>query len=164
MSPLRKITREAYLLVNVPPPSSLTALCPIPTCSRVAAETTSPPSEQREWRRCSSPLLLVLPLCAAPQADAMQGGRRCTGTVQGAFDSKSPGTASLRISGEQLSTAAWEVPAAEILNIQARLDGLIQGWEIIKRSALCCLCLSLLQYFLNGWVVPKDTSCLWNNF
>lgn len=73
------------------------------------------------------PLLLVLPLCAAPQADATQGGWCCTGTVQGAFDSKSPGTASLRISGEQLSTAAWEVPTAEILNIQARLNGLIQG-------------------------------------
>lgn len=144
MSPLRKITREAHFLVNAPPPIRFDCL---PACYRVAAETTSPPSQQREGRRWVSPLLLVPLLCAAPRAAATRGGRHCAGTVRGAFVSQSPGAASLRISREQFSTPAWEVPTAEILNIQAKLRGLIQGWEIIKRSALCCLCLSLFRYF-----------------
>lgn len=108
-------------------PIQFDCLCPLPTSYRVAAETTSPPSQQTESRRCSSPLLLVLLLCAALLADATQGGRHCTGTVWGTFLSKSPSAVSLRISKEQFSTTAWEVPTAEILNIQAKLSGLMQG-------------------------------------
>lgn len=145
-SSLRKISRETYLLLIVPPQSSLTACVPF-TCYNAAAEAAAPPLQQREWRRCSSSLLLVLLLCAVLQADAVLGSRSCTDSVLEACTSRRPGAASSRISGEQYSAAAWGVPSAEILNIQAKRRGLMQGWEIIKRSALCCLCLSLSQYF-----------------
>lgn len=145
-SSLRKISRETYLLLIVPPQSSLTACVPF-TCYNAAAEAAAPPLQQREWRRCSSSLFLVLLLCAVLQADAVLGSRSCTDSVLEACTSRRPGAASSRISGEQYSAAAWGVPSAEILNIQAKRRGLMQGWEIIKRSALCCLCLSLSQYF-----------------
>lgn len=149
---MRKITREAHLFSKCSSPIQLDCLCPLLTCCWVAAETTSPPSQQRGWRRWGSPLLLIQLLHAAQlQAQAAWAGRSCVG----AFVCKSSGPASLSISGEQFSAAAWEVPTAEMLNIQARHSSLIQGWEIIKRSALCCICISLLQYFLNGWVVLK---------
>lgn len=148
MSPLKENHWRSLFVSKSSSPIQFDCLCPLPTCFRAAAETTSPPLQQREWRRCSPPLLLVLLHCAAPQADTARGGRCCTGTVPAAFVSKSPGTASLRISGEQFSAAAWEVPTAEVLNIQAKLGGLIQGWEIIKKEcSLLSLPLSLTIIF-----------------
>lgn len=110
--PLRKISEDAYLLANVPSPSSLTTFVP-PTCCRAAAETNSPLSQQREWRRCSFPLLHA---CSVLHRRLVLHG---AGPVQGAFISKSPGTASLRSRGEQSCPAAWEMPTAETLSIQA---------------------------------------------
>lgn len=134
-------------ITNCSSPVVFDCLRPLSTCYNAAAEAVAPPLQQREWGRCSSSLLLVLLLCAVLQADAVLGSRSCTDSVLEACTSRRPGAASPGISREQYSVAAWDVPSAEILNIQAKRRGLMQGWEIIKRSALCCLCLSLSQYF-----------------
>lgn len=89
-------------------------VCPLPACCRATAETSSPLPQQRGWAKCSSPLLCALLLCAAPQL-VLHGA----GSLQGAFISESPGAASLRSNREQFCPAAWEMPTAETLNIQA---------------------------------------------
>lgn len=134
-------------------------ICPLPTCCGAAAEASSPLAQQSGWAKCSSPLLHVLLLCAAPQAGA-PWGRLCAGSLplQEPWH-RVPGVQQWAALPCCLGNAnCWDT------EYSSWTHGLIHGWEIIKRSALCYICLFLLQYFLNGWVVPKDTSCLWNNF
>lgn len=144
---------KRFLLHPVWPPLSL------PTCCRAAAEPSSPLSQQREWRRCSFPWLRVLLLCAAPQA-AAPWGRPCAGSLH----LREPWHCIPEVQRRAVLPCCLGNANCRDTEYSSWTRGLIQGWEIMKRSALCYICLFLLQYVLNGWVVPKDTSCLWNNF
>lgn len=118
---------------------------PLPACGRAPAKTSSPLPQQREWAKCSSPLLHVL------LSVLHHRGRLYAGSLP----LQEPWHCIPEVQQRAVLPCCLGNANCWDTEYSSWTRGLIQGWEIIKRSALCYICLFLLQYFLNGRVVPK---------